>query len=125
MKVKKAISIIFYILAILILLVYIDVEISHHLGMTEIARIILICGSCLFLYIGGLLKSKAENNNKSMKINLWIFFVLYLVLLITFTLFDPMWGRNGFNSFNWTQEGLNIYLDNSLNLIPFKTTIKQ
>ena len=35
-----------------------------------------------------------------------------------------MWGRNGFNAFNWTQEGLDIYLDNSVNLIPFKTIIE-
>ena len=33
-------------------------------------------------------------------------------------------GRNGFNSFNWTQEGLDIYLNNSFNLIPFKTIIE-
>ena len=36
-------------------------------------------------------KTKIENNNKAMRINLWIFFILYLVLLITLTLFDPMW----------------------------------
>lgn len=33
-------------------------------------------------------------------------------------------GRNGFNAFNWTKEGLDIYLDNSVNLIPFKTIIE-
>ena len=33
-------------------------------------------------------------------------------------------GRNGFNAFNWTQERLDIYIDNSLNLIPFKTIIE-
>jgi len=33
-------------------------------------------------------------------------------------------GRNGFNAFTWTQERLDIYIDNSLNLIPFKTIIE-
>lgn len=33
-------------------------------------------------------------------------------------------GRNGFNAFNWTKEGLDIYIDNSVNLIPFKTIIE-
>lgn len=91
MKFKKTISIIFYILAMIFLLVYIGSEITPRLMLSETGRLFLLGGSCLFLYIGGLIKSKIENNNKAMKINLWIFFILYLVLLITLTLFDPMW----------------------------------
>lgn len=124
MKVKKAISIIFYVLAVIFLLIYVWAEIMPHLMLSETGRLFLLGGSCLFLYVGGIIKSKIENNNKAMKFNLWIFFILYLVLLITLTLFDPMWGRNGFNSFNWTQEGLDIYLENSVNLVPFKTIIE-
>ena len=124
MKVKKAISIIFYVLAVIFLLIYAWAELMPHLMLSETGRLFLLGGSCLFLYVGGIIKSKIENNNKSMKFNLWIFFILYLVLLITLTLFDPMWGRNGFNSFNWTQEGLDIYLENSVNLVPFKTIIE-
>lgn len=124
MKVKKAISIIFYVLAAIFLLIYVWAEIMPNLMLAEMGRLFLLGGSCLFLYLGGLIKSKTENNNKAMKFNLWIFFILYLVLLITLTLFDPMWGRNGFNAFNWTQEGLDIYLDNSVNLVPFKTIIE-
>ena len=124
MKIKKAISIIFYLLAAVFLLIYIWSEIMPHLMLSEMGRLFLLGGSCLFLYVGGFIKSKIENKNKAMKINLWIFFILYLVLLITLTLFDPMWGRNGFNAFNWTQEGLDIYLDNSVNLVPFKTIIE-
>lgn len=124
MKVKKAISIIFYVLAVIFLLIYAWAELMPHLMLSETGRLFLLGGSCLFLYVGGIIKSKIENNNKAMKFNLWIFFILYLVLLITLTLFDPMWGRNGFNSFNWTQEGLDIYLDNSVNLVPFKTIIE-
>ena len=124
MKVKKAISIIFYVLAVIFLLIYAWAELMPHLMLSETGRLFLLGGSCLFLYVGGIIKSKIENNNKSMKFNLWIFFILYLVLLITLTLFDPMWGRNGFNSFNWTQERLDIYLENSVNLVPFKTIIE-
>ena len=123
MKVKKVISIIFYVLAAMFLLIYVWSELMPYLMLSEMGRLVLLGGSCLFLYVGGLIKSKTENNNRAMKINLWIFFILYLLLLITLTLFDPMWGRNGFNAFNWTQEGLDIYLDNSLNLIPFKTIV--
>jgi len=91
MKVKKTISIILYILAAMFLLIYSWAEIMPNLMLSETGRLFLLCGSCLFLYIGGLIKSKIEKNNKAMKINLWIFFILYLVLLITLTLFDPMW----------------------------------
>lgn len=93
MKVKKAISIIFYLLAAMFLLIYVLAEITPHLMLTEMGRLFFLCGSCLFLYVGGLLKSKVENNNKAMKVNLWVFFILYLVLLLTFTLFDPMWRK--------------------------------
>ena len=123
MKIKKIISIIFYILAATFLFIYAFVEIMPNLMMSEMARLFLLCSSCIFLYAGALIKSKLEENNKAMKANLWIFFALYLVLLITLTLFDPMWGRNGFRLFNWTQEYLDIYLENSINLVPFKTII--
>ena len=122
-KIKKIISIIFYILAAIFLFIYAFVEITPNLMMSEMTRLFILGCSCILLYVGALIKSKLDNNNKPMKINLWIFFVLYLVLLITLTLFDPMWGRNGFNSFTWTKEYLDIYLDNSVNLIPFKTII--
>jgi len=121
MKVKKIISIIFYVIAIFFLLLYDVAEILPHLSLSETGRLFLLCGSCLFLFVGGVLWSKCVQNNKAMKINLWIFFALYLVLLITLTLFDPMWGRNRFDMFNWDNEGLKIYIENSLNLIPFKT----
>ena len=123
MKIKKVISIIFYILAAMFLFIYGFVEITPNLMMSEMARLFLLGCSCIFLYVGALIKSKTENNNKAMKINLWIFFALYLILLITLTFFDPMWGRNGFNSFSWTKEYLDVYLNNSVNLIPFKTII--
>ena len=123
MKIKKIVSIIFYILAVIFVAIYGFSEIAPHLMMSEMARLFLLGGSCLFLYFGGLIKSKIENNNKAMKINLWIFFVLYLVLLITLTLFDPMWGRNSFDLFNWNGEYIDIYLESSLNSVPFKTII--
>ena len=121
MKVKKIILTIFYVVAIFFLLVYGVAEILPHLSLSEMGRMFLLCGSCLFLFVGGVVWSKATKNNKAMKINLWIFFALYLVLLITLTLFDPMWGRNGIGLSNWTKESFNIYVENALNLIPFKT----
>ena len=96
----------------------------QNISLSEFGRLFLLCGSCLFLYFGALIKSKNENNNKAMKINLWIFFILYLLLFITLTLFDQFWGRNGFTIVNWNKELFNNYISNSLNIIPFKTIIE-
>ena len=128
MKVKnKIISIMFYILSTVFLIYYGYVELSSNMFMSTFGRLFLLCGSCLFLYLGALFLSKNRKDNKAMKVNLWIFFVLYCGLLITLTLFDPMWGRNGLSIFNWTQADFskyfNYYVESSVNFIPFKTII--
>ncbi len=58
-----------------------------------------------------------------MKINLRIFLVLYLLLFATLTLFDPLWGRNG-GFVIWNKELFDMYVQNSLNLVPFKTVLQ-
>ena len=109
-----------YIMSVILLLIYTLLELIPSINQTEITRIILLCGSCLFMYIGGLKLSKQLDNNKPMKINLWIFFIIYLILLVTLTLFDPMWGRHGINYFIDTNS-FKYYINHALNLIPFKT----
>lgn len=115
-KINLVSSIIMYVVAILILLFY--AISSFKIEMVEFLRLILLCTSCLFLYFGGLLLSKYLGNNKPMKINLYIFFMLYLMLLITLTLFDSSWGRNGF-----AIKDFKVYIKQSVNLVPFKTII--
>lgn len=119
---KKIFSFIFYAIAGLFLMLYLIADRSATLHLSEFGRLFLLCGSCLFLYFGGLLLSKYKNNTKPMKINLWIFFGLYLVLLITLTLFDSMWGRNVGNLINANID-YKQYFENTVNLIPFKTII--
>lgn len=58
-----------------------------------------------------------------MKINLRIFLALYLLLFATLTLFDPLWGRNG-GFVIWNKELFEMYVQNSLNLVPFKTILQ-
>ena len=124
---NKIISIIFYIMSMVFLLYYGFIELSSNRFISAFGRLFLLCGSCLLLYLGALFLSKYRKDNKTMKINLWIFFILYCGLLITLTLFDPMWGRNGLSIFNWTQTDFskyfNYYIESSVNLIPFKTII--
>lgn len=121
---KKIFSFVFYGFAVLFLILYFIADRSATLHFTEFGRLFLLCGSCLFLYFGGLLLSKYKNNIKPMKINLWIFFGLYLLLFITLTLFDQFWGRNGLTIVNWSKEMFDVYIHNSFNIIPFKTIIE-
>lgn len=124
MKKMKLGSIILYIISALFVCVYGMFEITPQVLLSELGRVFLLCGSCLSLYVAGLLFSKYKENNKAMKINLYIFFALYLLLFVTLTLFDPMWGRNGLGIANWSKELLNRYINESFNIIPFKTIIE-
>lgn len=119
----KLISIFMYIMSALVLLLYIFLEFTPDFQMSEVGRVVILGGSSLFLYFGGLLLSKDRKDNKPMKINLWIFFILYLVLLFTLTLFDPMWGRHGLGILDFTSSEFKNYLNTSCNLIPFKTIL--
>ena len=114
-RVKLVSSILMYVLAALTLLFYLIIDLKFEIA--EIPRLILLCISCLFMYFGGFILSKYLGKNKPMKINLYIFFVLYLILLITLTLFDNLWLRNGFNIQNFSN------IKDRINLIPFKTII--
>ena len=119
-KIYVVLSVVMYVIAVLILLFYLVM--TFKIQFTTISRLILLCGSCLFLYFGGFFLSKYLNNNKPMKINLWIYFILYIILLLTLTLFDPMYGRS-FSIVDWSKELFNKYISNSFNLIPFHTII--
>ena len=121
--IKKVSAIVFYIIAVLFIGFYGVVELSQRMNLSEFGRLSLLCGSCVFLYFGGLILSKYRKDDKPMKINLWIFFGLYLLLFITLTLFDQFWGRNGLTFVHWTKERFDNYIHNSFNVMPFKTII--
>lgn len=120
MKKQLFTSIVLYLLGLIFLSVYVVIEIDPNLLLYTSSRLKLLFTICLFLYFGGFFLSKELKNNTPMKVNLWIFFILYLLLLITLTLFDPIWGRHGIQ-INYSKEAYTYYLKNSMNLIPFST----
>jgi len=120
---KKIISYVFYAIAGLILMVYGISELNPNLIISASERLILLCSSCVFLYFGGFFLSKHLNTEKPMKVNLWIFFILYIVLLITLTLFDEEFSRYWQLIFMATKEEINNYFTSQVNLIPFNTII--
>ena len=118
---KKASSIVLYSIAIALLMIYIVLDFSSRFTLSEVGRLILLCGCVLFLHMGGVLLSKNIESKKPLIINLWIFMFLYVLLFLTLTLFDPAWGRNGRIIPKWSTELWNNYINHSFNFIPFKT----
>ena len=122
-KLSKSAAVISYIFAEALLLVYFAAEIIPRFFLSTSGRLVLLCGSCGFLWLGAFLLTKQSGNNRPLKINLRIFLALYLLLFVTLTLFDPLWGRNG-GFVNWNSELFDAYVQNSLNLVPFKTILQ-
>ena len=59
------------------------------------------------MYFGGLVLTKyidKKYKNKVLKINIGIWFILYIILLSTLTLFDDYFFRGNFNILNWNSE---------------------
>ena len=122
-KLSKPFAAISYIFAAALLAVYFGTEFVPSFFLSTAGRLVLLCMSCGFLWLGGFLLTKRSGNNRPMKINLRIFLALYLLLFATLTLFDPLWGRNG-GFVIWNKELFEMYVQNSLNLVPFKTVLQ-
>ena len=122
-KLSKMFAAASYVFAAALLMVYFAAELIPGFFLSTAGRLVLLCGCCAFLWLGGFLLTKESGNNRPMRINLWIFLGLFLMLFATLTLFDPMWGRNG-GFIVWNRELFEAYVENQLNLIPFKTIIQ-
>ncbi len=116
---KKILTIFAYIISFILMSLYIILELNDNVTITPLFRIVTVILICLFMYTG----SKVSDNQKLMKVNLWCWFIFYIILLATLTLFDDYYNRNHFNILNWNKEFLNSYLKYSFNIIPFKTII--
>ena len=119
-KLSKSASVISYVFAAALLLIYFAAEIIPGFFLSTAGRLVLLCGCCVFMWCGGALLTKTTGNNGPMLINLKVYLGLFLLLFATLTLFDPLWGRNG-GFVNWTKELFRVYAENSLNLVPFRT----
>ena len=126
-KLKLVLSIIMYIVALAFSGFYLFAEFKSNLMLSPTGRVMLALLICFFMYVGGLLLSKCLNSKykeKPLKFNLVIWFVIYIILLLTLTLFDQFLGRNGFTLVKWSRELFSNYIENSFNIIPFKTIIE-
>ncbi len=118
MKKSLGIAIPVYLIGLAILSVYLVAEIHPRVFLNPAGRLILLCTFCLLTFIGS--RQLAPHNKRLMKYTLWLYFILYMSLLINFTLLDIMFSRRG----TWIFADpvlLKIYLNNSVNILPFST----
>lgn len=113
-KINLILSVLSYVISFIMILFYVRLIIKA--PSFEVSSLVFLLLLCVFVYLGGFFLSKYLNNNKPMKINLWIFLILYLFLLVDLTLFNQSFNRisNNFNDFK-------SYLLKNTNIIPFKT----
>ena len=116
-KIRIISSSIFYLLALVFLGIYLYIELKPNMFFDTTQRVINLCLICLFIYLGSLLLSKYLKNNKPLKVSLWVFFILYLILLITLVVFDYFRGL----SFIFISKYANLYLKDSVNIVPLAT----
>lgn len=116
-----------YLFSIIIFLTYVLASVNPRILLSPVARLVLLCSCCLAIYLGSLLISKTirtEQCKKVMKRTFSLFFVIYLILISTFTLFDSYFGRSGaVMAFKWNAETFGCYIKNSLNIIPSATML--
>lgn len=122
-----AIAILFYLIATISIFVYILAEISPRVFLNPAGRLFLLGVFCVLTYIGSriLCKTPSISKSKVIKTTFFVYFILYLLLLATFTLLDPMFGRNIQIGFIFSDPViLKKYLINSCNIIPFATILE-
>lgn len=119
-KNSKTPAVISYLIAGAFLFLYFAAEIIPDFNHSTSGKLILLCGCCAFMWPGGFFLTKELKNNRPMIINLRIYLALYLMLFASLTLFDPLWGRNG-GIVIWNSGLFESYVENSLNLVPFRT----
>ena len=121
-KILKYIVVFCYIISTLILVHCIRIRLRPGAYILTNNRLILLGTVCLLIYIASIILVKNFHASKKLlKLNLVIYFLIYTVTIFTLTLFDEIFGRQGFVFVNWNKDLLKSYMSLSFNIIPFKT----
>ncbi len=117
---EKVGGIICYIVAIILIAIYILNEKTPYFNISGYSRLMVPVSGCFFAYLGGVLLSKYYGHNQLMKTNLWIFMTIYLTVFLTWTLFDTLLGVRHFALDQLFSQSFINYAKTHINLIPFK-----
>lgn len=123
---NKILSIILYSLSVLLIIAYILIEFFIKNTYNPLVRIMLLLLIVILSYFGAFFGTKynVKYKNAYYKINLIIWFILYIIFLLKLTLLDTYYFRNGFLLVKWNKVVLYDYYYNVVNLIPFRMIIK-
>lgn len=116
-------GIICYILSFLFIVFYLFMEFSLIGLYSPLNRLKMLLFVFIFMYLGCLLLFKVNRYNKFKlgKFNLWMLFMLYLVMLLNMTLFDSYFGRVSDTNYLLDFSNVNNRFNALTNLIPFNT----
>ena len=121
-KFYKYLAVLFYLLSFFLLIFSIKVKRINGVDLNINFRLVILFLVCMLIYISGFILTKKLNYDKKiLKINLIIYFLIYIFLVFSLTLFDDIYNRNGLVLIDWDKELLKRYLDTSFNIVPFKT----
>ena len=111
-----------YIISTIILIHCIRIRLRPGAYILTNNRLILLSIVCILIYIASVILVKNFHASKKiLKLNLIIYFLIYTVTIFTLTLFDEIFGRQGFVFINWNMDLLKSYMSLSFNVVPFKT----
>ena len=123
-----AYAILWYTLTGLWLSIYLAVTLLSGLRhpVSPLFRILLLLLVCLCAYLGARLprpgeRLSASDRERRVRRVMWLCFVLYLHLVLTFTLFDPGMGRDFFYFLHATAADRAYYMQWHINLEPLHT----
>ena len=100
---------------------YARMQLSAGIKISMAGMTVLILAVCPLMCVGGLILSKNMDERfrrLPMRINLCVWFAMYIVLLVNLTVLD----RNSRLLMpDWNMELLKMYMSRSFNIIPFRT----
>ena len=119
---REMVTIIFYVVSLFLLPIFLLLFMNKRIETTYSMKYLVLFVLCFIIYITSKKLVKKYNYDKAiLKMNLIIFFLVYIVLIFNLTLFDELYGRQGLSTVNWNRELLSKYFNDSLNIVPFKT----
>ncbi len=123
---NKLISTLLYLLSILSIILYLYIIFNYKIHNNPFIKLILLFIIVILTYFGGyfLIKYNKKYKYISSKVNLVIWFVLYVILIITFTLLDSYFLRRGSIIISWNKILFLDYINYVMNLIPFKMILE-
>ncbi len=121
---NKIISIIIYIVSFILICLYLYID-FFNIITNPLIKLIILFIICIIAYFGGLFLIKFNKMYKYtiIKINIVIWFILYVIFLLRITLFDSFFNRRNILFIGNNKIVFRDYMNYVINLIPFKVII--